>query len=110
MNDELTLKYLREDVIPLMKYPLEDITDDLLEEDLDYDIQSILIQNFINSLVVYTHTDLGTSDSDITVTFSSNVYTHYFILEVGITPDYLLCYTFNGDKIDLTVPLTNYTP
>lgn len=108
--DPIVITYLKEDVFPLMKYPLEEVSDILLEDTLDYDDQTIVIKKFVDNLEVYTHSDLGTSDANVLVDFSSNIFVNYFIANVNTTPEYLLCFTFNGDKIDLTVPLENYTP
>jgi hypothetical protein len=104
----IIINKLQDDVFPYMgSYPVT-TANLILDYNIDYANTSIILQNFIDSLTIYVHSDLGTDDTHLNNIFSSSINEPYFILDAD--PEYLLCYTKSGNQIELSVNLENFTP
>lgn len=76
---------------------------------VDYTSSPLIVKDWVGNLTVFTNTDMGTSDSNLTTTLSANVNEFFFIANINTTPEYLFCFSEDRKTITTTVWLKGYS-
>lgn len=72
---------------------------------IDYPNSSIVTQQFIDGLAVYTLDELGLDNGNLNIQFSTNVTSQFFL--ANCNTEHLLCYTFDGSAITTSTWVKN---
>ncbi len=74
---------------------------------IDFSSSSVVLQQWMDGLAIYTPTSLGLSNANLNLTFSTNVSYPYFL--VNCNTEHLWCYSEDSSFISTSLWLQNFT-